>query len=366
MFFGEEAGIARYDRMKYPIFDKIKRTMKSFYWDPEEINLTKDDADFKMMQEHERHIFTKNIAYQVLLDSVQERAPLVALIPWISLPELEGCVIWWAAFENIHAQSYQWILQNLYNDPSEVFDSILKDSNIVQRAAAIVRYYDDFINYGNLYKALGPGYHEVATAEDGCDIDRKTYNLTKRELKKKLLLALISIYALESIRFYVSFACSFAFGQQGKMIGNADIIKFIAKDESQHVGIPLNIIRNYLRREGDDEMISIFNEIEDEIYAIFDEVVNQEKEWATYLFKDGSIIGLNETLLAQYLEHIANKRLKSLGLKERYQHKDNPFSWLSSWLDAESNQTAPQEKDLTDYAINALDTSVNEDNLLDF
>ena len=243
MFFGEEAGIARFDKMKYPIFDKIKRTMKSFYWDPEEINLTKDDADFKMMQEHERHIFTKNIAYQVLLDSVQERAPLVALIPWISLPELEGCVIWWAAFENIHAQSYQWILQNLYNDPSEVFDSILQDSNIVQRAAAIVRYYDDFIGYATLYKALGEGYHEVSTAHEGNSIDEKTYDLTKRELKKKLLLALVSIYALESIRFYVSFACSFAFGQQGKMVGNADIIKLIAKDESQHVGIPLNIDR---------------------------------------------------------------------------------------------------------------------------
>lgn len=366
MFFGEEAGIARFDRMKYPIFDKIKRTQKSFFWNPEEINLTKDDSDFKLLADHERHIFTKNIAYQVLLDSVQERAPLVALIPWISLPELEGCVIWWAAFENIHAQSYQWILQNLYTDPSEVFDSILKDSNIVGRAAAIVRYYDDFINYANLYKALGPGYHEVTTAQDGCSPDEKTYELTLYELKKKLYLALISIYALESIRFYVSFACSFAFGQQGKMVGNADIIRLIAKDESQHVGIPLNIIRNLQRKENDADFLQIMKECEADVYAIFDEVVSQEKEWAAYLFKDGSIIGLNETLLSQYLEHIANKRLKSLGLKQRYQHNDNPFTWLSSWLDAESNQTAPQEKEITDYVINALDTNVNDDNLLDF
>lgn len=366
MFFGEQQGIARFDKMKYPIFDKIRRTMKSFDWNPEEIYLGKDDSDFKKLEPHEQHIFTSNIAYQVLLDSVQERAPLVALLPWVTLPELEGCIIWWAAFENTHAQSYQWILQNLYTDPSEVFDSILDNTDIMVRAEAIVRYYDDFLKYGELYKVFGPGYHEVTTAIDGCSPDTKTYELSLYELKKKLYLAIVSVFALESIRFYVSFACSFAFGQQGKMVGNADIIKLIAKDESQHVGVALNILRNWARKENDPDFTRIIEECEEEVYKIFDEVVDQEKAWATYLFKDGSIIGLNEVLLAQYLEHLANKRLKLLGLKQRYKHTENPFSWLSNWLDSEANQVAPQEREITDYAINSLNTKINEANLINF
>lgn len=373
MFFGEHQNIARYDIQKYSIFNKQTKLQKSFFWNPEEISLQKDASDFKSLAPHEKHIFMKNISYQVLLDSVNQHAPLIAFLPWISLPELEATVIWWAAFEQIHSQSYQWILQNIFPDPSIVFDTIIDDENIMSRANTIVHYYDDFIQYSEQVRVLGPGYHEIVSCEIdsatgnalGNSPDKKELTLSMYELKRKLYLALFSVYALESIRFYVSFACSFAFGQQGKMKGNADIIKLIARDEAQHVGITVNILRN-LKKENDPDFKKIIEEEADTVIALFDEVVQQEKDWAKYLFKDGSIIGLNENLLCKYLEFIANKRMKSVGLKPKYDTNADPFGWMTTWLSAEDTQAAPQEKDLTDYLINVLDTTVDEGNLIDF
>jgi len=367
MFFGKKANIARYDQEKYPAFSKATKTMKSFFWNPEEINLQKDASDFKALSDHEKHIFTKNIAYQVLLDSVQERGPLYAFLPWCTLPELEASLIWWAAFEQIHSQSYQWILQNLFPDPATIFDTIMDDSNIMTRAGAIIKYYDDFVQYSEQYRVLGPGTHRLITYPEGphAPQTKEDFELSEYELKRKLYLALVSVYALESIRFYVSFACSFAFGQQGKMKGNADIIKLIAKDEAQHVGITVNILRNLMRKEGDKDFVKIAKDEEETVYQIFDEVVSQEKEWAAYLFKDGSIVGLNETLLCQYLEYLANKRLRGLGLKSRYDANVNPFGWITTWLSSEDEQVAPQEKEVTSYLVNVLDTNVNEENLIE-
>lgn len=370
MFFGDKQNIARYDQEKYSVFTKSTKTMKSFFWNPEEINLEKDRSDFKSLAPHEQHIFIKNIAYQTLLDSVQERAPLFAFLPWTSLPELEAAIIWWSAFEQIHSQSYQWILQNIFPDPATVFDTIIDDENIMNRADAIIRYYDDFINYSEQYRVLGEGNHTIRRQvknESGTTyFIEEDVSLSKLELKRKLYLAMFSVFALESIRFYVSFACSFAFGQQGKMKGNADIIRLIAKDEAQHMGISINILRNLVKKENDPDFIKIAEEEHDTVLKIFDEVVDQEKEWAKYLFKDGSIVGLNETLLVRFLEYTANKRLKALGFKQRYEATTDPFGWMSAWLGGEDTQVAPQEKEVTDYLINVLDTNVNEDNLLDF
>jgi ribonucleoside-diphosphate reductase beta chain len=386
MFFGEKLNVARYDLEKYPVFSKATKMMKSYMWTPEEINLDKDKNDFKNgLSPHERHIFTKNVSYQILMDSINERATVYAFLPWVSVPELEAAIIWWAAFEQIHAQSYQWILQNVFPDPDVVFSAIMDDEQIIARATSIIRYYDDFISYSEAYRVLGPGYHSVFSTTKKIEPTlipspyqegqmsstftlenswKKEIELNEQTLKKKLYLALVSVYALESIRFYVSFACSFAFGQQGKMKGNADIIKLIAKDEAQHMGISINILRNLARKEGG--FTDIITECEPEVLAIFDEVVDQEKSWAKYLFKDGSIVGLNEALLCQYVEFIANKRMKSLGLEKRYAGNTDPFGWMSSWLGSEDVQAAPQEKELVDYLIGALNTTVNEDNLIDF
>jgi ribonucleoside-diphosphate reductase beta chain len=344
MFFGEKLGSARYDKIKNPIFEKLTRTQNSFFWQPEEINLTKDHADFKDLTQAERHIFTKNISYQILLDSVQERSPLLAFLPWVSSPELEPCIITWSYFEAIHARSYQYILQNIFNDPTQVFDSIAEDHEIMRRAEAVTRYYDDFIRYSEQYR-VGEGHLSL--------------------LKEKFFLALVSVYALEAIRFYVSFACSFAFAQLGKMTGNGRIIKLIARDESQHMGITMNIIRNYQRGKDDPEMTEIAQRLEPMIAEIFEEAVEQERQWAKYLFKDGPILGLNEEMLKSYIEHIAGKRMKAIGIKNRYEKTASPFTWMNQWLEGESTQVAPQEAEIVDYRIGNFDSNVNDEELLE-
>lgn len=343
LFFGQELGLARYDRDSYPIFTKLRKIMKSFYWDAEEINLQKDANDFKRLEPHEKHIFTKNIAYQILLDSVQERAPLYAFLPMVSHPELEACIITWCFFEQIHSESYQWILKNLYPDPTVVFDSVLEDENIIARANSVIRYYDDFIKLANDVKVNG--------------LNPQLLN----QLKEKLYLALVSVYALEGVRFFVSFACSFSFGKRGLLTGNSNIIKLICRDELQHVAIVNNILK--ILRNSDD-FAPIIKKLESQVYAIFEEVVQQEKDWAKYLFKDGAVIGLNEQILADYVEYTAGKRLKSIGLKSNYKAND-PLPWMNDFLYGEATQVAPQETDITDYRLNILDTEIKE-NFLDF
>jgi ribonucleoside-diphosphate reductase beta chain len=344
MFFGPSLGLARYDNIKYPIFEKLTRTQNSFFWQPEEISLTKDSTDFKELTAAERHIFTKNISYQILLDSVQERSPVLAFLPWVSCPELEPCILTWSYFEAIHARSYQYILQNVFNNPTVVFDSINQDQHIMQRAQDVTRYYDDFLAVSDRYR------HGQATT---------------RELKTSFYLALVSVYALEAVRFYISFACSFAFGHLGKMTGNARIIKLIARDESQHMGITMNIIRNYQRGRDDPEMTEIAQSQSEATAAIFESVIQQEREWAKYLFQDGSIIGLNEQLLINYVEHIAGKRMRAIGLKNVYEKTANPFTWINQWLEGETTQVAPQEAEIVDYRIGNFDSSVNDEQLLD-
>ncbi len=343
LFFGENLGIARFDSPKYPIFVKNTDIQKSMYWNPLEIGLQKDSIDFKNLQAHEKHIFTKNISYQILLDSVQERAPLFAFLPFVSAPELEACIITWAFFESIHNISYQWILKNLFPDPSVIFDSILEDKAILDRAASIIRYYDDFIEYAKSYSGAP--------------------NTVTDSMRKKLYLALVSVYALEGIRFQVSFSVSLAFSKLGVMTGNGAIIKLIAKDEAQHVAIVANILKIL---KSDSAFSKVIKDTEADVYQILDDVVSQEKDWAKYLFKDGVIVGLNEQILCEYVEFNANKRMKTIGLKPVYSTTQDPLPWISTYINGEDIQTAPQETEITDYLVNIIDTTIDESTLMEF
>lgn len=357
MFFGDALNIARYDIQKYPKFEQLTDKQHSFFWRPTEVNLSKDIQDFKNLTDTEKHIFVKNIAYQTMLDSVQGRAPFLAFVPWVSLPELEVCINAWSFFESIHSRSYSYILKNIYADPSPVFSTIIDDENILNRAKTVVNFYDDFVNYSDYYKILGEGNHTLKNNDTGTETK---ISLNLYDLKKKLYLALISVYALEAIRFYVSFACSFAFGQLGKMTGNAKIIKFIARDEAQHLAITTNIIKYLQQGKEGDEWVQITNECEDDAIAIFTEAVNEEIRWAQYLFKDGSIVGLNDKLLTMYVEHIAQKRMRNIGLKGNYNQQSNPLGWMNDWLDSSNEQVAPQETEISSYLIGGVDNNINE------
>lgn len=312
MFFGQPVNVARYDQQKYEIFEKLIEKQLSFFWRPEEVDVSSDRIDYNQLPEHEQHIFISNLKYQTLLDSIQGRSPNVALLPLISIPELETWVETWAFSETIHSRSYTHIIRNIVKDPSVVFDDIVVNEHIIKRANDIAGYYDDLIDATNLYHKLGEGEHVI---------NGEKVTVSLRNLKRKLYVCLMCVNALEAIRFYVSFACSFAFAERELMEGNAKIIKLIARDEALHLTGTQHML-NILRSGDDDpEMGEIAREAEQECFDLFKKAAEQEKEWAAYLFKDGSMIGLNRDILCQYVEYITNLRMQAVGLKQPMQHQ---------------------------------------------
>ena len=359
MFFGPPLGVQRYDKFKYPIFDKLTQTQLGFFWRPEEVSLQKDRADYQQLNAAQKHIFTSNLKYQILLDSVQGRAPGMAFAPYCSLPELEGCMNIWQTMEMIHSRSYTHIIKNVYSDPSEVFDTILDDEKILARAQSVTKAYDDFINFAQEW---GNSNQWRKDSQGSPSVE-----WTRKELKRSLYRAVANVYILEGIRFYVSFACSFAFGELKLLEGSAKIISLIARDESQHMAVTNNILNKW--EEGDDpDMIDIIKEEEEYVYDMFRQCVEEEKEWAEYLFKDGSIIGLNDKLLQNYVEWIANRRLKSIGLKPIFDVplSNNPLPWTAHWLSSRGLQVAPQETEVESYMIGSIKQDVKKDTFTGF
>ena len=359
MFFGQPLGVQRYDSYKYPIFEKLTQQQLGFFWKPEEVSLQKDRSDYQKLRPEQKHIFTSNLKYQILLDSVQGRGPSMAFAPYCSLPELEGCMKAWEFMEMIHSRSYTYIIKNIYSDPSEVFDTILTDDRILERATAVTAAYNEFINAAHDY--------DSRNVWEQAQEDVSVAQYQRRELKRKLYRAVANVNILEGIRFYVSFACSFAFGELKQMEGSAKIISLIARDESQHLVITQNILKNW--KKGDDpEMIDIANEEKEWVVNTFRSAVEQEKEWAEYLFKDGSMIGLNEKLLANYVEWVANRRMKAIGFDPLYDipARNNPLPWTEHWLNSKSVQVAPQETEITSYIVGGLKQDMKEDQFSGF
>ena len=341
MFFGEDGGVQRYDEFKYPQFDKLNQTMIGYFWRPEEVSLQKDRADYQGFRPEQKHIFTSNLKYQTLLDSVQGRGPSLMFLPYVSNPELEGCIVTWDFFETIHSRSYTHIMKNVYSDPSEVFDTILNDKEILKRAKSVTGEYDKFGAMALDY-AVGKKVDMI-------------------ELKRQLYLAMNTVNLLEGLRFYISFACTFAFGELKLMEGSAKILSLIARDESQHLAVSTAIIKNW--QAGDDkEMKTIAKECESEVIKMYKKCVDEEKAWTKYLFKDGSIIGLNEKLLSNYVEWIANKRLKSIGLDPQYDipANQNPLPWTEHWLSSKGMQVAPQETEVESYIVGGIKQDVKQ------
>jgi ribonucleotide reductase beta subunit family protein with ferritin-like domain len=359
MFFGKPLGVQRYDSYKYPIFDKLTQQQLSYFWRPEEVSLQKDRGDYQTLRPEQKHIFTSNLKYQIMLDSIQGRGPGMAFIPYCSLPELEACMEVWGFMEMIHSRSYTYIIKNVYSDPSEVFDTIITDDRILERAKSVTESYDDFIQSAQQYGVSDTWMHNL----EGVTYAKETLN----DVKRKLYRAIANVNILEGIRFYVSFACSFAFGELKLMEGSAKIISLIARDENQHLVITQNILNKW--RDGDDpEMKQIAKEEEAWVYKMFDRAVNEEKKWADYLFKDGSMIGLNDKLLQQYVEWIANRRLKSIGLKPQYNiaANNNPLPWTSHWIESKGLQVAPQEVEAEQYLIGGIKQDMKTDTFSGF
>jgi len=330
MFFDEGVDVARFDQVKYPQIDKITEKQLGFFWRPEEVDVSKDKKDFHELTPHEQHIFTSNLKRQILLDSVQGRAPNLAFLPICSLPEVENWIETWSFFETIHSRSYTHIIRNVYPNPSEVFDKMLEIKEILDCGNDIAKYYDDLILDNN-----------SAT--------------NKMSHKRSLYMSMLSANALEGIRFYVSFACSWAFAELKKMEGNAKIIKFIARDENTHLAATTVILKNLQR---------IAKKYEKDAIKLFVDVIEQEKEWAKFLFKDGSMIGLNQTILEDYVEWIGCKRMRALGLPCPYTVPQmNPLPWTEKWISGGNVQVAPQETEITSYVTGGVKQDVDDSTL---
>jgi ribonucleoside-diphosphate reductase beta chain len=333
LFFDEGVDIARYDVVKYPLFQKLYEKMLSFYWTPDEIDVTKDKIDFSKLTKNEQHIFTANLKRQILLDSVQGRSPDLALLPIASNPELELLIETWAFFETIHSRSYTHLIRNVYPNPSKIFDEITSIPQILECGNDISEHYDNLINYKGPY---GSYKH-----------------------KKLLYLCLISIYILEGIRFYVSFACSWAFAELKQMEGNAKIIKLIARDENIHLSASLNMIKTLIKDDKDFEKIK--DETHDQVINLFEKSLIQEEEWCDYLFDNGSMIGLNAELLKEYVRWIGAKRIKSLNYHVPFStHLHNPLPWTEKWISGSTVQVAPQETEITSYVVGGVKQDVNK------
>jgi ribonucleoside-diphosphate reductase beta chain len=329
--------VQRYDKFKYPgYFELFKKQINSF-WLPEEFDVSKDRLDYKSMSDNEKFIFTSNLKYQILLDSVQSRG-IPHLTEDLSNPEVEAFCSAWSFFETIHSYSYTFIIKNVYPQPGEVFDNILNDVEIIKRASSVTKYYDDMIN------SLGE---------------------SESERKKKLYLTLMSINILEGIRFYVSFACSYAFAQNGKMEGNAKIISLINKDENLHLGFTQKLLRD-LSINSQEGFVEICKELQPQVIEMFKLAAQEEMEWADYLFKDGSMLGLNADILKKYMMYLTNSRLKAIGIDPIFEKTNNPINWINAWTNSESLQVAPQESEIESYNKGAVKSDLNESNFDDY
>lgn len=356
LFFGRPTSIARYDTQRYPFIEKQTRKQIGFFWVPEEISLTHDKREFNdVLDDAARHMFTSNLKYQIVLDTVQGRAPNLAFLPIVSCPSMETWIETWGFFETIHSRSYTHIIRGLYNNPSEVLDHVLDVPEIVKRAEQSTAEYDAFLEMMNVYRLFGEGEIEVENKTTGVT---KNYNISEREVKRQFLKTAMSVYILEGVRFYVSFACSWAFAETMKVLTkNAKIIKMIARDENLHMATLHQYFKHIAAGEEGAEMKELYNELLPDFVEMFREAGVQEKEWAKYLFKDGSIIGLNAQILGDYVEYIIDRRMKALGLKSLYGRSANPLPWTDHWIGSREAAPPPQEVELTTYVVGGLDTS---------
>ena len=348
-------GTQRYDTVKYRQFEKLTDRQLSFFWRTEEVDVMRDSKDFKDLTPYEQHIFTSNLKRQIVLDSVQGRSPNLALLPLATIPEIETWIETWAFNETIHSRSYTHIIRNVYADPSKVFDTLMDVNEIGSCGTDISKYYDDLIEYHRMYEYLGEGEHTV---------NGEKVIVDEYELKRRLWLCINSVNVLEGIRFYVSFACSWAFAELKKMEGNAKIIKLIARDENIHLASSQHLLK--MMPQDDKDFVKIKKETQQEVTEMFKSAVEQEEAWAKYLFQDGSMIGLNEQLLKDYIRWIANKRMSTLGLDSPYKGGSNPLPWTQKWISGGEVQVAPQETEISSYTIGAVKQDVDQDTLKGF
>ncbi|MDR1375598.1 MAG: ribonucleotide-diphosphate reductase subunit beta [Holosporaceae bacterium] len=348
MFLGQSVNVARYDQRKYNVFEKLIEKQLSYFWRPEEVNVTMDAIQYKGLAEHEKHIFLSNLKYQTLMDSIQGRSPNVVFLPIVSLPELETWIETWSFSETVHSRSYTHIIRAIEAQPDVIFNDIVVNEEIKKRTESISHYYDQL--------------HQQNVLMDACSICANV-NYDEKDHRRAIYMALQATYALEAIRFYASFACSFAFAERELMEGNAKIIKFIARDEMLHLAGTQRMIINIADGLEGDKWGQIALDCKNETEKLFLSAVQEEISWTRYLFKDGAMLGLNEEILTEYIYYLANIRMKAIGLEAHFHVKNNPIPWINTWLSSDGVQVAPQEVEMSSYLTNHVNAEISRESL---
>lgn len=347
MFLDPEGpvSIQRFEELKYNKIGNIEEQARGFFWVPEEIDLSKDANDFKEASEAMRHIFTSNLLRQTALDSLQGRGPAQVFTPVISIPELEALMYNWSFFEtNLHSKSYSHMIRNIYNVPKEEFNKIHDITEIVNMASGVGNYYND-LHILNCKKEIG-------------------LQVSEEEHVKSIWLALNASYALEAFRFMVSFATSLAMVENKLFIGNGNIISLILQDELLHKEWTAWIINQVVKE--DPRFAKAKIECKDEVYAMYEDVIREEKAWADYLFKKGPVIGLNAQILKEFVDYTAMNALKEIGIKyQGHAPKSTPIPWFNKHTDPSKKQTALQENESVNYVIGLMNGAVDYDALPD-
>jgi len=335
--------IQRFEEVKYPKIQKIEQTARGFFWVPEEISLSKDSNDFKDASDAVKHIFTSNLLRQTALDSLQGRGPAQVFTPCVSLPEVEALMYNWSFFEtNIHSRSYSHIIRNIYNVPKDVFNTIHDTKEIVDMASSVGNYYEA-LHMVNCRKQLGEA-------------------VTEHEHIRAIYMALHASYALEAFRFMVSFATSLAMVENKIFIGNGNIISLILQDELLHKGWTAYLINQVVKE--DTRFAEVKAECEQEVYALYMDVIREEKAWADYLFIKGPVIGLNANILKDFVDYTAVSALKDIGIKyNNPAPKSTPIPWFNKHVDTSKKQTALQESESTNYVIGVMSDAIDYDEL---
>jgi ribonucleoside-diphosphate reductase beta chain len=346
IFFGSGKNLQRYDEMKYKYFYDLAEKMDENFWKPAEINLDQDVQDFKELTPAEERIFTFNLKRQIVLDSIQGRSPIQTFGRVCTNSAFEVAMTRLQFQEVNHSDTYSYILRNVYSNPSEVFETILDDTIITKHTKKITDAYENFYDALNRWEVLPDG-----------DPNKPTL----KEMKKYLWLALISWNILEGIRFFVSFACTFAFAENKKMTGNAQELKLIARDEILHLQMTQKLI-NILKTTEEEGFLEVIEESKDEVREMYYEAAMNEIEWAKYLFEEGSIIGLNAEILTKYMKYITNSRLRAIKEPKMFEEiTQNPLPWMDQWLGQSKEEVLPQEVEITDYKIGAISDMAEED-----
>lgn len=349
--FLDQAGrvtIQRYEEHAYPTVAKYVDTQKGFFWVPEEITLVKDKIDFKNASDAVKHIFTSNLLRQTALDSIQGRSPVECFFPVVSVPEAEALVLWWSAFEQIHSKSYSHIIRNIYNVPEVEFNRIHDTKEIVEMAAHIGVYYDELYRINAILTIYG-GY------------DKGPLPVSEEQHIDAIWLALNASYALEAIRFMVSFATSLGMVENKLFIGNGNVIALILKDELLHTDWTAYILNKIVK--DDPRFAAAAKRCRDKVWQMFMDVIAEEKAWADFLFSKGTVIGLNAQVMKTFVDWTAQFRLKEIGLKYEAGIKSSPLPWFNKHLNTSKKQTALQENESVSYVIGSMTADVDYEEL---